>query len=134
MNIFSFLTKKDRQNTDFENKYYILEVQLSYEYNNQPLIKLICTKILKREFDEREYIIESLYGEHVRHFFYPATEEYKDYFIMFSQSQRSIKFKEEDFIVKKTKSLNSNKSETIYVKKCIVSGNLTPSERLMRPL
>ncbi len=134
MNIFSFLTKKDRQNTDIENKYYILEVQLSYEYNNQPLIKLICTKILKREFDEREYIIESLYGEHVRHFFYPATEEYKDYFIMFSQSQRSIKFKEEDFIVKKTKSLNSNKSETIYVKKCIVSGNLTPSERLMRPL
>lgn len=134
MNIFSRLIKKDNNDSDFQNKYYILEVQLSYDYNNEPLIKLICTKILKRESDEREYINESRNSENVRYFFYPATEEYKDYFIMFARNHKPIEFKQEDFVAKTIEDDNSNKEVKAYIKNSVVTNNYTAVEKMMTPL
>lgn len=134
MGIFDIFSKRNKHNEDFKYKYYILEVQYSYDYNNIPLIKLICTKVLKREFDGSEYIEENLYGRNVRYFFYPATEEYKDYFIMFAQAHRPLKFKEDDFYVKKIDEGEDNRKKDAYIKKCIITNELTAAERLMTPL
>ena len=132
MSIFSIFTKKDKR--DFLDKYSILEVQLSYDYNSPPLIKLVCTKILKRDFDGGEYIIESLHSEHIRYFFYPATEEYKDYFIMFARLQKPIQFKAEDFKCKIIMESTSNQNKKVYIKKCIITHDFSMSEKMMTPI
>lgn len=136
MKIFSSLTKKDKENVDFNDndKFMILEVQLSYDFNNQLLIKLMCTKIQKLESDGAEYIVEGRYSEHVRYFFFPATEEYKDFFLMFAQVQKPIKFKSQDFKIKSIKESETKRKVKAYVKDCIITLKFTEPEKLMTPL
>ena len=131
MNIMDFLNKDE---SDFQCKYYILEVQLAYDFNNEPLIKLICTKVMRNEYTGSEYISESRYGENVRYFFYPATEEYKDYFIMFSRAHRPVQFKSSDFLIRTIEEGQLNKIKQAYIKSCIITGNLTEPEKMMTPM
>lgn len=134
MSIFDIFSKKSKPNDDFQYKFYILEVEYSYDYQNIPLIKLICTKVLSREFDGAEYIEEGRYGRNVRYFFYPATEEYKDYFLMFAHAHKPLQFKESDFVIKSIDEGEDNRKKDAYIKKCIVTNEFTGAERLMTPL
>lgn len=133
MGLFDIFFKRKKTKDDFRNKFFILEVQYSYDYKNIPLIKLICTKVLKREYDGTEYIEESRYGKNVRYFFYPATEEYKDYFLMFANAHKPIQFKESDFCIKKIDEGDNNRIDA-YIKKCIVTNKLSAAESMMTAL
>lgn len=108
-------------------------MRYSYDYDNTPLIKLICTKFL-RYADGSEYIEESLHGRHVRYFFYPATEEYNDYFIMFSRAHKPIQFKEDDFVIRKFDVEGRSSKVNGYIKKSIITKVCSASEMMMTPL